>query len=385
MPEFAGRLQEIEAFKAMKVLNRANELEAQGKSIIHLEVGEPDFPTPDPIVEAAKQALDAGQTKYTPATGIPELRQAIANQYLQNYNIEINPERIFVTAGGSGALVLAMALIVNPGDGMLMTDPGYPCNRHFVRSFNGDAQLIPVSAADNFQLMDELVRNNWQDNTRSVLLASPANPTGSVLAQGELLAIAAEGRSRDGCLLVDEIYHGLHYGEDYPATGLLTDAIVVNSFSKYYGMTGWRLGWIVAPESAIDEVEKLAQNLFICPSAISQRAAIAAFSHESHAIMERQRQAFMERRDLLVAGLRQLGFGIPCSPEGAFYVYAELPEFIAIDSEAFCTMMLERFGVAITAGSDFGDYRADRFVRISYANDKTALEQALAQCAEALS
>ena len=384
MRPFAGRLVDIEPFKAMKVLNRANELEAEGREIIHLEVGEPDFPTPDPIVRAAKEALDEHKTKYTPATGILELRQAITDQYRRNYGIDVAPERVFITAGGSGALVLAMALVVNPGDGMLMTDPGYPCNRHFVRSFNGEAQLVSVSAADNYQLNAPLVAEHWRENTTSVLLASPANPTGSVLPQAKLLEIGAEVKGREGFLIVDEIYHGLHYGSEYPATGLSCDAIVVNSFSKYYGMTGWRLGWMVVPELAIDAVEKLAQNLFICPSAISQYAALAAFTDESRSIMEDQKRAFMERRDLLVAGLQQLGFGIPDSPEGAFYVYAELPEEVNEDSETFCSRMLEQFGVAITAGPDFGDYRADHYVRISYANDKVALGKALDRFSEAL-
>lgn len=381
--QYADRLADISAFKAMKVLDRANQLEAEGREVIHLEVGQPDFPTPGPIVAAANQALAAGHTKYTPAPGIPELRQAISDQYQRNHGIAVDPARIFITSGGSGALVLAIALTVNPGDGVLMTDPGYPCNRHFVRSFNGEAQLIPVGSNQNFQLSAELVERNWQSHTRAVLLASPANPTGSVLPRDDLLGIADVTRRNRGFLIVDEIYHGLHYEDEYPATGLEVDGIVVNSFSKYYGMTGWRLGWMVVPETAIDHVEKLAQNLFICAPAVSQYAALAAFSDEAKRIMEDQRTAFRDRRDVLVSGLRQLGFEV-ANPAGAFYVYAKLPETIVEDSESFCAMMLERYGVAVTAGSDFGDFAADRHVRISYANDLSLIKQALEKFAEAL-
>jgi aspartate/methionine/tyrosine aminotransferase len=352
--------------------------------VIHLEVGEPDFSTPEPIVAAAQVAIAAGKTKYTPAPGIPELRQAISAQYHKTHGLEVDPNRIFVTAGGSGALLLAMALTIDPGAGMLMTDPGYPCNRNFVRSFDGEAQLVPVGPEQNYQLDKNLVVQHWQDNTRAVLLASPANPTGSVLARSEMSAIAEFVKEKSGFLIVDEIYHGLHYGESYPCSGLEFDGIVVNSFSKYYGMTGWRLGWLVVPEEAAPHIEKLAQNLFICPSAISQYAALAAFSSESISIMEEQRLAFKQRRDLLLAGLRALNFHVPDSPEGAFYVYAGLPESTAMDSEAFCSRLLEEFGVAVTAGADFGDYKADRHIRVSYANDLPALERALEAFAQAL-
>ncbi len=384
MADFAGRLGGIAPFKAMKVLDRANQLQAEGRKIIHLEVGEPDFPTPAPIVQAAKVAMDDGKTKYTPAPGIFELREAISQQYQTNYGLEVDPGRIFVTAGGSGALLLAMALTIDPGTGLLMSDPGYPCNRNFVQSFNGEAHLVPVNAQDNYQLTERLVKEHWRPNTRAALLASPANPTGSVISRDELLGISSAVNDQNGFLIMDEIYHGLHYGPDYPVSGLEFDAIVVNSFSKYYGMTGWRLGWLVVPKDASANVEKLAQNLFICPSAISQHAALAAFSQEAQNIMQEQRQAFMQRRDLLVAGLRDLGFGVPVCPEGAFYVYAELPGSVSVDSEAFCSMLLEDYGVAVTAGPDFGEYEADRHIRVSYANDLEALKQALESMAEAL-
>lgn len=377
MMRFADRLSEITAFKAMKVLDRANELEAEGKDVIHLEVGEPDFPTPSPIVAAARAALAAGATKYTPAPGIPALRVAIADHYQRAYGLKVDKSRIFVTAGGSGALLLSMALLLNKGDGVLMTDPGYPCNRHFVKNYDGEAQLIPVNARDNYQLTAAHVREHWRDNTRAVLLASPANPTGSVLSQSQLHDVAVATQALGGTLVVDEIYHGLSYGEAALPTALVEGAVVVNSFSKYYGMTGWRLGWLVVPDEAIENVEKLAQNLFICPSTVAQHAALAAFQPEATEIMEGQRVAFAERRDVLVAGLRELGFGLPLVPEGAFYVYAELPEGVTESSETFCQRLLEEQGVAVTPGTDFGSYQAERFVRFSYANRLPALKEAL--------
>lgn len=366
------------------MLARANELQKSGMDVIHLEVGEPDFPTPAPIVEAAHAALQQGFTKYTPAQGIEPLRMAIAQHYRDRYEIDVDHRRIFVTAGGSGALLLATALTLNPGEAMMMTDPGYPCNRHFMTSFSGEAQLIPVGPADHYQLSPQLVEQHWHENTAGVLLASPANPTGALIEPDALADIAAIVRRRDGFLLVDEIYHGLQYDNASVPSALEFDAIVVNSFSKYFGMTGWRLGWLVVPESAIASVEKLAQNLFICPSSISQQAALAAFEPESQEIMEHQRIAFEARRNLMVDGLRQLGFGIPQTPGGAFYVYAKLPDTMLLDSEAFCMQLLEGYGVAATAGTDFGFFEADRHVRFSYANNVQALEKALVRIEQAL-
>jgi aspartate/methionine/tyrosine aminotransferase len=299
--------------------------------------------------------------------------------------VEIAPDRVFVTAGGSGALLLATALTLNPGEGLLMTDPGYPCNANFMKSFDGEGQLVPVGPEQGYQLSASLVKQHWRDNTRGVLLASPANPTGAIIDRQALGDIASIVREKAGHFLVDEIYHGLQYGNASVTTALEFDAIVVNSFSKYFGMTGWRLGWLVVPEDAIANVEKLAQNLFICPSSIAQRAAIAAFSDESRQVMEQQRQAFELRRNLMVEGLRNLGFGVPEIPGGAFYVYARLPEELADNSEAFCLKLLETHGVATTPGTDFGQFEADRHVRISYANDLASLQEALQRIELAIS
>lgn len=376
--QYANRLSEINPFRVMKLLARANELEAQGRPIIHMEVGEPDFPTPAPIVVAGKRALDEGHTKYTPADGLPGLRKKITQHYKKVYGLDVSYERIFITSGGSGALLLATALTLNHGEGLLMSDPGYPCNRHFLKSFGAQGQLVPVSADSGFQLNAELVRKHWQETTRGVLLASPSNPTGAIISTKDLKEIVDVLDEREGHLIVDEIYHGLHYSDEPLRSALefSKEAIVINSFSKYFGMTGWRLGWLVVPESAILNVEKLAQNLFICPSSIAQYAALSAFEPEAIAEMESNRAEFRSRRDFLVKGLSHLGFGISLMPQGAFYVYATLPEGYT-DSEAFCSRMLEEFDVAITPGTDFGFYQSEVSVRFSYAQSMEKLAQGI--------
>jgi aspartate/methionine/tyrosine aminotransferase len=374
--KYARRLSEIEPFRVMKLLARANELESEGFDVVHMEVGEPDFPTPEPIVNAGRQALLEGRTRYTNAQGIIELRSAISAHYASRYGIAIDPERIFVTAGASGALTLATALLLNHGEGVLMTDPGYPCYRHFMKAFHGEGQLVPVTAASNYQLTADLVEENWQSNTRGVLLASPANPTGAVIDEKNLGGIGGVVRRKQAFMVVDEIYHGLTYEADgeAPIASVLEledQAFVINSFSKYFGMTGWRLGWLVAPPDATQALEKLAQNLFICPSSVAQYAGLAAFHDESITIMESQREVFVQRRDHLVSGLRQLGFSIPKVPAGAFYVYAGLPAG-AGSSEYFCDLLLEKYQVAITPGTDFGFHEADNHVRFTYAEQSAS-------------
>ena len=376
--QVARRLEQIQPFRVMELLARANELAAAGHDVIHLEVGEPDFETPAPVVVAARHALDRGETKYTEARGNLALREAIAEYYRSQLNVTVAPERVFVTAGASGGLLLLTALLTNPGDNLLMADPGYPCNRHFLSSFDAEGLLVPVAAEDNYQLTPAHLESFWNDRTRGALVASPANPTGAVLSQAEYLALADAIRARQGIFLVDEIYQGLVYEEQQTATVLKVadDAFVVNSFSKYFGMTGWRLGWLVVPEAVTRDLEKLAQNLFICPSAIAQAAAMAAFSEDALKVMEAQRSEFEARRDFLVPALRSLGFSIPRIPAGAFYVYAGLPAGQE-DAESFCSDLLEEEFVAITPGTDFGFHDAWHQVRISYARDIHQLEQAM--------
>ncbi|MBU2966863.1 pyridoxal phosphate-dependent aminotransferase [Amphritea sp. 2_MG-2023] len=379
MNNWSDRVADIESFKVMDLLKRAKELETQGHDVVHMCAGEPDFATPAPIAEAGIAAIQDGHTQYTPAAGIPALREAIAGFYQYRYGLDIPAERIIVTAGASGALLMVFATLANPGQTFMMADPGYPCNPRFLRLLEARGQLVPVEAADNYQLTPALIEQHWQENTAGVLLASPSNPTGSVVPREQLELIAQTVKGKGGHLVVDELYHGLTYGFD--ATSVLSvdqDAFVLNSFSKYFGMTGWRLGWTVVPESAAPDIERLAQNLFISPPTIAQHAALAAFRPETLEILEQRREAFKERRDLLVDGLRALGFGIPLMPEGAFYVYADASRFTD-NTFDFCWDLLEQDKVAVTPGVDFGEYQANRYIRFSYTTSVTQIEKALAR------
>jgi aspartate/methionine/tyrosine aminotransferase len=370
----------------MELLARANELGDLGHDVIHLEVGEPDFPTPGPILRAAEKSLKDGQTRYTDARGMPSLREEISKHYAERFSVAVSPDRIFVTAGASGGLLLLTALLLNPGDNLLMADPGYPCNRHFLASFGAEGLLVPVGPEDHYQLTPAKIDQHWNDHSRGILVASPANPTGSILTLENYFLLAAKMASLGGLLLADEIYQGLVYENQLAATALAVseEALVVNSFSKYFGMTGWRLGWVVVPSFLAKELEKLAQNLFICPSSIAQSAAHAAFSDEAITIMESQKSEFEARRNYLVPALRDLGLDVPLMPEGAFYVYARLPDS-APDSESFCRQLLEQQFVATTPGTDFGFNEPDRHVRISYAREIPQLKEAVERIGRLLS
>jgi aspartate/methionine/tyrosine aminotransferase len=372
----------------MEVQTAARALEAGGHSVIHMEIGEPDFPTPAPVLGAAQLALADGGIYYTSALGIPELRQAIARHYAERFGAVISPERVIVTAGSSAALLLVMALIVNRDDRILLSDPGYPCNRHFVRVFEGHPVGVPVGPATNYQLSADLIARHWSPGTRGVVIASPSNPTGTTVAPDEIRAIAAMVAGLSGRLVVDEIYLGLSYGGEPQSVLTLAgahadDLFVISSFSKYFNMTGWRLGWVVAPERHVRDLEKVAQNLYISPPTLSQRAALACFLPETLAILEQRRRAFRERRDYLVPALRELGFGIPVMPSGGFFVYADSTRF-SPDSEAFCRDVLAGAHVAITPGVDFGMHRASDHVRFAYTIDMAKLEDGVARLARYL-
>ncbi|MFZ1641263.1 MAG: pyridoxal phosphate-dependent aminotransferase [Candidatus Contendobacter sp.] len=364
----ARRMADITPFHVMALLARARELEAAGRSIIHMEIGEPDFPTAAPIIAAGQRALAEGRTRYTAAAGLPELRQAISDHYREQYGVEVPARRILITPGASGALQLATAVLINPGDRVLLADPGYPCNRHFVRLVEGEAVGIPVGPETGYQLTAELVERHWDERTTVVLLASPANPTGTVIAPDELATIVAMVEARDGRVIMDEIYHGLVYGASLQTALAYSERVfVVNSFSKYYGMTGWRLGWLAPPEDCVGDAEKLAQNLFLAASTPAQYAALAAFTPEAQAIFEERRREFQARRDFLLPALRELGFHIPVTPDGAFYLYADCGRFTD-DSYVFALRLLEETGVAITPGLDFGHHLPQRHVRFAYTN-----------------
>ena len=375
----AARVDDIEPFHVMEVQTAARALEAAGRDIVHMEIGEPDFPTPQPVLDAAERAIAGGNLHYTSALGLPELRAAIARHYAVHYGVDVAPERVVVTSGSSAALLLVMALIVDRDDEILLADPGYPCNRHFVRVLEGRPVGIAVDASTRYQLTAAEVERNWGPRTRGVLIASPSNPTGTTVAHDEMRRIEATVAKCGGTLIVDEIYLGLTYGEaPRSVLGFADDAFVVSSFSKYFNMTGWRLGWIVAPARHVRNLEKLAQNLYISPAAPSQRAALACFEPATAEIVERRRHAFEARRDYIVPALRELGFGVPIMPSGGFFVYADCSRFSG-DSERFCREVLEGAGVAFTPGIDFGVHRARQHVRIAYTIDERRLEEGVSR------
>jgi aspartate/methionine/tyrosine aminotransferase len=371
----AQRMADIAPFYVMEILARARELEAQGRSIIHMEIGEPDFLTPQSIVDAGIAALQRGDTFYTPALGLPALREAIANFYRERHGVAVDAQRIVVTPGSSGALLLTMGVLANPGDEVLMADPGYPCNRHFVRFCEGRAVAVPVGPESGYQLTPELIAAHWTPRTVAVMLASPSNPTGTLVAPETLRAIADMVHARGARLIVDEIYHGLVYeGAADTALAASDQVFVINSFSKYFGMTGWRLGWLVAPEAYVAQFDKLAQNLFLAASTPAQHAALAAFQPETLALLEQRRCEFQTRRDYLLPALAELGFDIPVRPQGAFYLYAGCAAF-SRDSRAFARELLDQAGVAITPGLDFGSNQQLTHVRFAYTTSLANLKE----------
>jgi aspartate/methionine/tyrosine aminotransferase len=386
--ETAARVADIAPFHVMEVQTAARALEAAGRTVVHMEIGEPDFPTPAPVVAAAQRAIADGGVFYTSALGIPALREAIARHYADHYRVQVAPERVIVTAGSSAALMLVLALIVDRDERMLLPDPAYPCNRHFVRVLEGNPVAIPVGPDTHYQLTADMIERHWTPDTRGVLIASPSNPTGTVVPRDEMRRIAATVAAHGGRLIVDEIYLGLTYGmaaDERPHSVLefADDAFVISSFSKYFNMTGWRLGWVVAPERHVRDLEKLAQNLYISPAAPSQHAALACFTPETLAILEARRRAFEMRRDYLVPALRALGFGIPVMPTGGFFVYADCSQF-SRDSEAFCRDVLAGAGVAITPGVDFGRYRSAEHVRFAYTISQEKLADGVGRLARFL-
>ncbi len=377
--KLSKRLSAIAPFQVMAILEKARALQAAGHDVIHLEVGEPDFATPQAIVDAGRAALAAGHTYYTAAQGLAELRQAIAGFYQSRFGVTVAPERIIVTPGASGALQIALSLLVDEGDGVLMADPTYPCNRHFVSLLGGVPQTVPVGAATRYQLLADELDANWQPNTVAAMVATPANPTGTVLSRDEITALAERCRAHDGALIVDEIYQGLTYGADsFSALQLADDAFVINSFSKYFQMTGWRLGWLVVPQDYVEPAIRLAQNLFLCPPAAAQHAALAAFQPAVLDVLESRRAEFGRRRDFLLQVLPTLGWRIDAVPDGAFYVYADVSA-VTNDSFAYCQRMLDEVKVAITPGADFGSNRAGSYVRVAYTTGIDRLAEAVAR------
>ena len=383
--QLASRMAHIEPFEVMEIQTLARECEARGMDVIHLEIGEPDFRTPQPIVDAAKRALDEKRMYYTSALGLAELREAISRFYRQRYRIDVPATRIIVTAGSSAALLLAFGVLLDEGDEVLQADPSYPCNRHFARTLGAVPRLAPVGPESRYQMTAAVARAHWSERTRAALVATPANPTGTMVTPQEIRDLAALAREKGGTLIVDEIYHGLVYDEGAPHTALEAgeDVFVINSFSKYWQMTGWRLGWLVAPPRYVREVEKLAQNLFISPSAVAQHAALACFEPGTLAIVEERRRELDERRRFLIPALESLGFRVPVVPQGAFYIYTD-SSALAPDSFALARSILTEAGVAVTPGKDFGRNEPEKHIRIAYTQTVARLEEAVARIGKLL-
>ncbi len=398
----ARRAERIEPFFVMEVAKAASALAREAATgsqpMLYLNIGEPDFTAPPLVQEAAARAVSAGRTQYTPAVGIDALRERISGWYAQRFGLDVPARRIVVTAGASAALQLACLALIEAGDEILMPDPSYPCNRHFVSAAEGRAVLLPTTAEGRFQLTAEQVEGAWNERTRGVLLASPSNPTGTSIPLDELRRIHEVVKAHDGITLVDEIYLGLSYGAalgdaaeadarfGHSALAIDDNVISINSFSKYFSMTGWRLGWLVVPEALVPVVERLAQNLFICASAIAQQAALACFEPESIAEYERRRAEFKARRDWFIPQLESLGLPVPVVPDGAFYAWADCSEFarhLGISgpetSWDFTFELMKRAHVTVAPGRDFGTDQTGRFIRFSTANALPQLEEAVAR------
>ena len=375
----ATRMADIRPFYVMEILARAQQLQAQGCDVIHMEVGEPDFPTPPIVLEAAANALRGAGLGYTPAAGLPELRRAIVAHYQVRYGLDIDHRRIFVTPGASGALQMVLTLLVEPGAGVALADPGYPCYPNLMRCLGGIPRWLAVDETSDFNLCAAVLATAWDSTMTGLIAASPANPTGSIMKPDVLRELIDFAVAKGAFVVSDEIYQGLEYdGLARSALAYSRDVFVINSFSKYFGMTGWRLGWAVVPEPAIDGAERLAQNLFISAPTLSQRAALAAFEPENMRELERRRQVFAARREVLCAGLSRLGFAIRARPQGAFYVYADAGG-LTTDTQAFAMNLLELAGVAVTPGRDFGIHHPERFLRFCYTAPVERIEEALAR------
>lgn len=377
MPRLATRTDNIVPFYAVELFKQANALNAQGRDVISLGIGEPDFTAPAQVIETLNRAADAGLSGYTSPAGIAPLRDAIAHYYQQHFSATVDPARVIVTAGASGALLLAAMTLINPGDEVLMPDPSYPANQNFIMAAGGIPRLVPCSPQQRFQLTAESVVQNWGPATRGVLIASPSNPTGTTITKEDLSALIKEVKQRNGFVIMDEIYLGIYY-EDTPVSALTLDdnLIIINSFSKYFHMTGWRLGWLIAPPHLVAAMEKLAASIAICAPSLAQHAALTCFEPEVMRIYENRRLSFKQRRDYLLPEFERLGLHVPVKPDGAFYIYADIRQH-SQDSMAFSQQLLHQASVAAVPGQDFGPAHAAHMLRFSYATGLDRLEEAI--------
>ncbi len=382
IPKISERLKDVNAFHVMSLMAEAKQLDAEGHQVVHMEMGEPDFSTPQPIIDAGIEALKSGITHYTPTLGLPALREAIANFYKEEYSVSVEPEQIIITPGSATALQLVMNLMISAGDHVVIPDPAYPSTHNLVRLLSGSVLHIPVSEDTQWQLTVERLEENWNDEINAVLVASPSNPTGTILEDEQLKKIADFCAEKNVFLLVDEIYHGLVYQQaPKTAAGLNNHTFVINSFSKFYGMTGWRVGWIVSPKAYLKDLNKLAQHTFLAAPTPGQYAALAAFENETHQILLDRRDEFKARRDYLYQALSELGFKVPVKPQGAFYIYADCSEFCD-DSYEFAQHLLQTKHVAFTPGVDFGNHAAKKHARFAYTTNLENLQIGISRLSE---
>ncbi|MDX1352118.1 MAG: aminotransferase class I/II-fold pyridoxal phosphate-dependent enzyme [Thiomicrorhabdus sp.] len=381
-PQISTVASAIQPFHVMKILAEAKALEASGKEVIHMEIGEPDFASLPCIHQAANQAAKQGLTHYTPTLGLPALRKKLSQFYRDFYHADVNSQNIMITPGSSSALQLVLTAILNPNDKVMLADPSYPCNRQFVNLLHAEPLTIAVSHETNYQLNLQLIKQHWQDGIKAVMVASPANPTGTIIEQSELLAMAEFLATKNAYFIVDEIYQGLVY--ERPAESILgqqnlpKNVIVINSFSKFFGMTGWRLGWTVAPSHLIPVLDRLGQNLFLAAPTTSQYAALRVLDEDALQALEKRRLVFEQRRNTLYKAMTEAGFKLKVLPQGAFYLYWDVSQFTD-NSEQFCSELLQQTGVAITPGLDFGEFNANKHVRLAYTTDETQLIKAIAK------
>ncbi|MFT2091966.1 aminotransferase class I/II-fold pyridoxal phosphate-dependent enzyme [Paraglaciecola sp. 2405UD69-4] len=378
--KYSQRAQAISPFLAMAFSEKAAIIEAQGNHVVKLNIGEPDFGAPPDVLKAMQQLAVNAPLPYTSALGLPELRAAIAGFYKTKHQIDIDPRRVVVTAGASAALMLLSAALVDQGDKVIMADPCYPCNKQFITSFGGKVQLVPTQAESRFQLDSSLLQQHWQSGTRGLMLATPSNPTGTAVATEQLAKMCEFAKDKGAWRIIDEIYLNLHHGPaDSELTSVLSiddQAFVINSFSKYFGMTGWRLGWCIVPEDAVDVMERLSQNYYICPSTLAQKAALQCFTADSLAVCEARRLSLVTRKNLVIAGLHKCGLSVPVVPDGAFYVYIDVTA-TGLTAMEFCEQVLQQVHVSLTPSNDFSEQTDKQFVRLSFASSESELAEGL--------
>ena len=368
----SSRAQKITPFYVMELLEKARAMEAQGENIVHMEVGEPNFPALRHVKESAARAISNNRTFYTHSLGIPELRERIAEEYSNSEGVSVSPDRIIITNGTSGALILLFGALLENGADLAISDPGYPCYKNMATFVNANVLSIPVTADSHYEITVDHLKS-LENPPAMLVIANPSNPTGALYGEAQLASLWEYLSVQGSALIVDEIYLGLSYGEK-PRTALKLSEkiIVINGFSKTHAMTGFRLGWMVVPESIVRTLQNCAQNIFISPPSISQYAALNAF--DDPGAINSMRETYMLRRNYLVPRLRELGFSIPFYPEGAFYIYAGIEQW-PMDSMTFVNRALEEAKVAITPGCDFGSFLAASHVRFSYADDLENLKK----------